>query len=370
MSTSNSVSILRKTILICVLITTLVIGVYAIIAAKSLLAPVVLALMLAMLTVPMVRWLERRKVPKVLSSAIAMIAVVVVTLGITILIFIQFSKFLSDSGDIQGKFEQTLESVEQFLVAKTPLEQESLENVKSDYGLPGSEEGEDDEGNEKPQDVQQSQQEAASIVGTASGFLADWLLMYVYVFLFVHYRGKFFTFLVKLFPARNRRRVTTVARESLDMVYHYVVGRLILMVVLTGLYSLGLMISGVENFLLVSMIAAVLSIIPFIGNMIGYLIALIIGLGSGGDMQMVIGISATFLAVQLIETYVIQPLLLGNKLNVNPFFIIFSVLVGNAIWGIVGIVLAIPLFAIVTILCNKVPALEAFGYLFRNEKDG
>lgn len=368
MYSTNSASILQKTIVICLLIVALILSVYALMGAKALLAPVVLALILAMLTVPMVRWLERRRVPKVLSSTIAMITVIVVTLGITILIFIQFSKFLSDSGDIQGKFEQTLQSVEQWVISKTPLEQESLDKLKSDYGLPGGEE-KDEDGEKSEQEVQQNQKEAASIVGAASGFMADWILMYVYVFLFVHYRGKFFNFLSKLFPVAHRDRVSRVTRESVGVVYHYVVGRLILMVILTGLYSLGLMISGVDNFLLVSMIAAVLSIIPFIGNMIGYLIALIIGLGSSGDLQMVLGVTATFTAVQLIESYIFQPLILGGKLNINPFFIIFSVLVGNAIWGIVGMVVSIPLFAIVTIMCNRVPVLEAFGYLFRNEKE-
>lgn len=56
-------------------------------------------------------------------------------------------------------------------------------------------------------------------------------------------------------------------------------------------------------------------------------------------------------------------------MNVNPFFIIFSVLVGNAIWGIVGMVLSIPLFAVVTIITNKVTDWDAFGYLFRNSQE-
>ena len=334
------------------------------IQAQSVLAPVVLALVIALLTVPLARKMEEKlNFKKVFASLVSLLVVIFVTLGITVLVFFQFSNFISDSGDISGKMEKTLSSVEEFMIKNTPLERESLDEFKTEYGLKESEDGEEEE------NVKENQQEAMTILAAMGGFLAAWVLTYVYVFLFIQYRKKFFNFLLRLFPVDEQKRISVIVSQSLDVVQHYIIGRLILMVFLAILYGIGLMISGVENYVLVSLIGAVLSIIPFIGNMIAYVIAVVIGLGGGGDTQMILGVTLTFLAVQFVDSYIFQPLVLGSKLNVNPFFIIFSVLVGNAIWGIVGMVLSIPLFAVVTIITNKVPAWDAFGYLFRNSKE-
>jgi predicted PurR-regulated permease PerM len=334
------------------------------IQAQSVLAPVVLALVIAMLTVPLARMMENKlNFPKILASLVSLLVVIFVTVGITVLVFFQFSNFIADSGDITGKMEKTLSSVEEFMIKNTPLERESLDEFKADYGLEESEAGAEED------NVKENQQEAMTILAAMGGFLAAWILTYVYVFLFIQYRKKFFNFLLRLFPDDQRKRISVIVSQSLDVVQHYIVGRLILMVFLAVLYGIGLVISGVENYVLVSLIGAVLSIIPFIGNMMAYVIAVVIGLGGGGDSQMILGVTITFLIVQFADSYVFQPLVLGNKLNVNPFFIIISVLVGNAIWGIVGMVLSIPLFAVVTIITNKVPAGDAFGYLFRNSKE-
>jgi predicted PurR-regulated permease PerM len=338
--------------------------VMGLIQAKTVLAPVLMALVIAMLSVPLARMMEKKlNFKKVFASLLSLVIVMIVTIGISALVFFQFSNFVADSGDIAGKLEKTLNSVEEFIIENSPLEREAMEEFKTDYGLketPNGEEG----GN-----VKENQQEAMTVLGNMAGFLAALILTYVYVFLFIHYRKKFFNFLLKLFPPEKQQRVSFIVNQSLDVVQHYIVGRLILMVFLVILYGIGLMISGVENYILVSLIGAVLSIIPFIGNMIAYVIAIVIGLGGGGDTSMIMGVTITFLVVQIADSYIFQPLILGNKLNVNPFFIIFSVLVGNAIWGIVGMVLSIPLFAVVTIITNKVSALHAFGYLFRNAKE-
>lgn len=109
--------------------------------------------------------------------------------------------------------------------------------------------------------------------------------------------------------------------DSARVVRHYLNGRLILMMILVVLYSLGMWISGAEDFFLISFIAAFLSLIPFIGNMAGYVLALFIGLLSGGEVDTLVGITVTFLIVQFLDSYVFQPIILGNKVNVHPFLL-------------------------------------------------
>jgi predicted PurR-regulated permease PerM len=212
-------------------------------------------------------------------------------------------------------------------------------------------------------------EQAVSVIGGAVGFLTDFLLTFVYIFFFIQYRQKFKNFILKLFKLDDKEEAKEIISKSTSVVRYYLVGRLLLMIVLVVLYALGLWISGVENFIVVSIIAAILSVIPFVGNFLGYFLAMAMGIFSGGEIFILIGVTVTFSVVQFLDSYILQPLVLGNKLNVHPFFIILSVILGNAVWGIMGMILAIPIFAIISLVCRNVPAFSAFGYLLSSDKD-
>lgn len=344
------------------------------IASKGVLAPVVVALILAMLSIPVARKLESWSFTRFWSTTTVLLLNMVIIIGVTALVSFQVRNFLEDSEDLQKQFYPTLVSIESFVLKHTPLEKGKLESYKEDFGFEeeGKDEGEDREGEpeEKPdgKEVKENQKGAIEVLGATFSFLADFILMFVYLFLILLYRKKFFKFSMLLFSKDERERYKDTIVKSTKLVQYYLGGRLVLMVILVGLYGLGLWISGVENFILASLIGAVLSLIPFIGNMGAYVIALILGIGSGGGTNMFIMISITFLIVQFLDTYVFQPIIFSKRLNINPFFVILSVLIGNAIWGIIGMVISIPVFAIISVFCRNIPDLQSFGYLFSNEE--
>ncbi|WP_217988379.1 AI-2E family transporter [Aliifodinibius salipaludis] len=184
----------------------------------------------------------------------------------------------------------------------------------------------------------------------------------------LNYRHRFRTFLLRLFPDEKSGDVNQIVKESVNVVQQYLVGKLILIGLLAITYSVGLGITGVSNFILVSILAALFSLIPYIGNIIGFGVALIFGYLTSGEMGVLIGIVITFTVAQFLESYVLQPFIIGDKVDVHPFFVILAVIVGNALWGIIGMILAIPVMGIITIVFLRVPALEPFGYLFSDKK--
>lgn len=103
------------------------------------------------------------------------------------------------------------------------------------------------------------------------------------------------------------------------------------------------------------------------GNIVGFRVVLVFGYLTSGEMGVLTGIVITFTVAQFLESYVLQPCVVGHKVEVHPFFVILPVIVGNAIWGIIGIVLAIPLMAIITIVLLRIPALEPIGFLFSDK---
>jgi predicted PurR-regulated permease PerM len=347
--------------------------------AQEFLAPLLLAMVMALLVLPINYKLESWGLPKALSTLATTLLLLIVTLGFAAIVVFQIKSFADDWEQMKENLEETYEEFSAYLVERTPIEQEQIDGMRPDGGQedeqeenegegqnPNSANSEDQNENEEEEDENEegAGDQAMTALGAAMGFLVDFLITFVYVFLFIHFRGRFKEFLLRLFPKERRKKVADIIYQAATVSRSYLAGRLFLMIILAILYYAGLLISGLENAILVSLIAAALSLIPFVGNFIGYFIALALGLLSDGDTGMLIGITATFMIAQFIDSYILQPIVLGDKLNVHPFFIILSVILGNAMWGIMGMVLSIPIFGIITVICRQVPILNPFGYLF------
>src|SRR5690606_35171111 len=161
-------------------------------------------------------------------------------------------------------------------------------------------------------------------------------------------------FILKMFSEKKQDEVRCVVDQTARISQQYIFGRLILMVILAIFYSIGLGISGVSNFIFISLIAAVLSLIPFVGNIIGLFIALSFGFLTTGETSVLIGVILTFAIAQFIESYFLQPFILGSKVNIHPLFIIVVVILGYQVWGILGMALAIPILGIINIAFNHI----------------
>lgn len=341
---------------------------YGLIEAQEFLAPLVLAFIVALITFPLANKLESKGVKPILSTTLNVLLLLTLSMFFLFVISWQMKNIMDDWDDIKKTVIPKIENVENFILTHTPMEKGKLEDYKSEMNVPNDKSETSAEVDDRDE-IEKKGQQAVSAIGGAVDFITDFLIIFVYIFFFIQYRKKFKNFIIKLFKLENKEEAKEIISQSTTVVRNYLVGRLLLMVVLVVFYALGLWISGVENFIVVSIIAAILSIIPFVGNFLGYLLAMAMGVFSGGEIFILIGITITFAFVQFLDSYILQPLVLGNKLNVHPFFIIVSVILGNAVWGIVGMILAIPIFAIVSVICRNVPEFSAFGYLLSSDKD-
>ena len=134
------------------------------------------------------------------------------------------------------------------------------------------------------------------------------------------------------------------------------------------MYSIGFSIVGVKYAILFAIICGILEIIPFIGNLTGTLLAILMVVIQGGGTEMVLGVVITYLIVQFLQTYLLEPLVVGAGVNINPLFTIIILVLGELVWGIPGMVLAIPLLAIVKIICDHIPSLKPYGYLIGSDQ--
>jgi predicted PurR-regulated permease PerM len=365
------------------------------VAAEAFLVPLITAMVLAFLVLPIANKLERRGWNKALSTIVSALALLVVVAGFTLMLFQQIRGFTQDWDDIQEKLEERLVDLSKFLEENTPLnnvsfnfgsggEKNSEEDSRKDdrdQGTQGEnrrqqeQDGDEQEGDEQEEKDLKMEEAAQAVgeqvvttVGAVFGLLGYFLITFVYIFFFIYFRGRFREFILRFFPHPRRREVNEIISKASVVSRRYLAGRLFLMVILAGLYFAGLALSGLENALFIALISAALSIIPIVGNFIGFFIAVLVSLLTNGELGQIVGISITFIIAQFIDTYILQPIVLGDRVDVHPFFIILTVILGNEVWGVMGMVLAIPLFAIITVVCRHVPALNPFGYLF-SKKD-
>lgn len=118
----------------------------------------------------------------------------------------------------------------------------------------------------------------------------------------------------------------------------------------------------------ITLLCGLLEIVPFIGNLTGTALTLIMALSQGGGANMAIGILITYGCVQFIQTYILEPLVVGAQVKINPLFTIIAIVIGELIWGIPGMILAIPLLGIAKIIFDNVDSLKPYGFLIAEEK--
>ncbi|UZH54575.1 AI-2E family transporter [Salinimicrobium tongyeongense] len=326
-------------------------------AAKGFLAPLALAIVLALVVLPAARKLEKLIGHRGFSAILGTLLIFIFSLGFLTLCSMQIQSFFNQWPVIKQAMAPEVESFKSFLFEHTPLSKESLQNYYSSGSIPFFEE----------QVIEAAR--ALSFLRSSLNFMGTYLITFIYIFFLLYYRRHFKEFILSYFSDKKRAKAGQVLESSAKRVQDYLLGRLILMAILAVLYSLGLGLSGVHNYLLVGVIASVLTLIPWIGNIIGFAMAMVFGYLTSGNLDVLWGIVITFTVSQFLESYVLQPYVVGDKVGLHPFFVILFVIMGGAIWGLVGMVLAIPVMAMATVIFNHVDVLKPLGFLFSKQKD-
>lgn len=324
--------------------------------AKGFLAPLLTAIVLALVVLPLSARMEKL-MNRGFSSFLSVILLFLISLGFLALISFQIKSFVDTWPKIQETMQPEIEDFKTFVFQHTGLSEEDLEQAtQSDSSLLSG-------------NISGQGKRAYSFFTGTVGFIGTYLLTLIYIFFLLNYRQRFKIFMIRLFPDEKREKVKKVIQKSATVAQQYLVGKLILMVLLSVLYSIGLGFSGVSNFILVSIIAALLTLIPFVGNIIGFTMAMVFGYLTSGEVSVLIGIIITFTVAQFVESYVLQPFVVGDKVDLHPFIVILAVIIGGALWGILGMILAIPLTGIIAVIFLHVPPLHPFGFLFSKTGD-
>lgn len=341
----------KATLLLFLIIGTVVILYYG----RSFLVPLAFGGFLAMLFTPMENWLRKKGIPKtgaVLLCLLTLMTIVALFFG---LIAWQGNAIAEDWPKIKEELSKTVETVEDWAIQNIGIvSEEQVKQTKENLA------------NQKGQYVNWIQ----SYLGSFINILLQALLAMVYMVFLMLTSERLYQFVLKITPEKRENDSEEIMEEAGDVVSSFFIGRLILVGIQGVLYAIGFSIFGLKYAIPIGLLAGVLTFIPFLGNIIGGLIALLIGLATGGGGTVIWGVIGTMTLVQLLENYVLTPWIVGNEVSLNPFVTFISVVAFSLIWGVGGTLLAVPIVAILKTVFEHVPKMHPYAYLLGVETEG
>ena len=177
-----------------------------------------------------------------------------------------------------------------------------------------------------------------------------------------------------LLPRDIEPVVSRLARESDEVLGAFLRGQLLVMLALSGVYSVGLWIAGIELFLSIGLLAGLVSFVPYLGFIVGIGAAGLAAVLQFQDLTHLIYVLIVFGVGQVLEGTVFTPLLVGDRIGLHPVAVIFAVLAGGQLFGFVGVLLALPVAAVIAVLLRhlrqRYQASELYGPALAEEDDG
>lgn len=320
--------------------------------AKTIIMPMMIGAFLAMLLVPLVNWMERFKIPGPLAIFIAILLSISVLTGLGWFFGAQISSFSEDLTDIETRFKDISAQFSMFL--------EEVFGVKNAMQL----------GNINDKIFAFLKDNAATITSAAFstlGSLGQAVLIPVYLFMFLLYRNHFTIFAVKLLPGQPQEQVIHIVTDLRRVIQLYITGALKVMVILAILNAIALTLLGIKHALFFAVFAAILNIVPYIGPLIASLLPIVFALLTKDSLWYPIGVFISFSIIQTIEGNYLTPKIVGSNVSINPLTSLLALLIGGFMWGVVGMILFIPMAAILKRMLELSPSTEVFGYLLGEE---
>ncbi len=316
--------------------------------AKPVLMPLAIAGMFALVFMPVCRWLERKGCHTVVAALICGLLFTILVAAIVVFFIWHMRHIATEFSDIRQHFADLLQGVRKFM-----HERFGMDTRKDNNALPLPLQPDGDAIGKM----------ATSLMGGVVSVLINLLLILVYMIMLLCLRHEIRAFILRTSKLESTGKTEIVIHQSVNVVQQYLWGLSIVIICLWIMYSIGFTLVGVNTPVFFAILCGILEIIPFVGNITGSTMTCLMALSQGGGFRMVLGVLVTYLIIQSIQFYIISPLVMQTQISIHPIFTIVVLFAGDLLWGIPGMILAIPVLGIVKIVCDHIEGLQPFGSL-------
>jgi predicted PurR-regulated permease PerM len=322
---------------------------YSLYVGRSFFVPVVLALLLSFVFSPLVRRLKRARVPESVSATVILVALVGA---------VSYSAYAlsGPASDWLARAPESLKSVESKLrKLRRPVEQVSKAAEQVEKAAAG---GAADAVKVEIQD----QTLASTLFGGTQAFLGNALVVAILFFFLLASGDLFLAKVIKVIPRlEDKKRAVQIARETEDQISSYLGTTTIINVTFGAVVAVAMWWLEMPNPALWGVVAGLTNFVPYLGGLVCLLVIGVVALVQFDSVGRALLVSGVFFALNTLEGNLITPLIVGRQLSLNPVVIFVSVLLWGWLWGIPGLLLAIPIMAALKIMCDHIEGLGPIG---------
>ena len=337
-----------------ILISIIALG-YLFILSKRILSPLLFSFLFAIVLLPLATFFERKlKFPR---SAAAGLSVVLLILTISLIMYFvgsQITDLAQDWPLFRDQFTSTITSLQKWITVHFHVninkQMTYVHNTTTRFLA-----------------------ESTSYIGATVLSLSSIVLFLVFVmidtFFLLFYRRLIIKFLVAVFKEENSVTVYDIVANVQYIIRNYILGLLFEMAIVAGICCLAFSIIGIKYAILLGVITGLFNIIPYIGIFTALVLSTLITVGTGAVTTKIVLVVVTIVAMHLIDSNVLLPLIVGSKVKINALITLLGVLIGEMTWGIPGMFLSIPIIAISKVVFDRIESLKPWGLLLGDEKD-
>jgi putative permease len=327
---------------------------YIAVLGKTVLVPLIFGLLFSVMLLPVANFFERRlHFPRSLAALVSVLLLVASLAGLLYLVGSQISSLADDWPQFKQQVTTSVSDLQRWISTKFHI------RIKQQMTYVNSA-------------TSKLLETGGSVLGDVVISFSSVLLTLVFIlidtFFLLYYRRLIIRFLVAVFKEENSMIVYDVLAHVQSRIRQYILGLLLEMVIVSVATCLALWILGVKYAILLGLITGLFNVIPYIGIFTATLLSTIVTFATAGATKLLLVI-ATILGIHLVDSNILLPVVVGSKVRINAFITVLGVIIGEAVWGIPGTFLAIPVIAIAKIVFDRIEPLKPWGYLFGDERD-
>ncbi len=316
------------------------------IGIRIILVPLLCSLALAYLLAPVVNWFERRGWSRISSALLGMTAATVILVLILIFIVPGVWAQLMKTYELAKLMFSDTSRLDEVLLKIERLSPQFYQFVRPKF-------------NEFMSSIEPDRIMGFAFAWLQSGLfrlvnlttsLVDLMLIPFLVYYFLADYGAMRARVERLIPPRYRIITSDLIGQVSNVLSSYVRSQLLIGLIMGLLYSLGFAILSVPLPITIGMLAGVLNFIPYLGTLIGIVLSLLFLALDNAGIGRLLGVLVVFVIVQTVEGYYLTPKLIGSRLHIHPLWVLTGLLIGGNLFGLVGIILAVPVIAIAKVL--------------------
>jgi len=346
---------------------------YTLFFAKSLLMPMVVALLISLLLSPLVALLKRIHVPRTVSALLLLCALIVPFTVLGIELARPAQKWVKLMPELLSQVTRQVDSINAAIQIEDQLKappgdepgtwlqflkdpgRKAESNDNSSTATDAENDGEAKDENLVTERIKQGGLEVIVSLLTATPQMIAQLMIAIILILFllIFGPGLFGAFITSFSRVRDKQRAISIVDSIRKELSHYIITVSIINAVLALCTSLTLWLLGVEDALLWGALGGLLNFAPFIGSLIMVVVLALAGLEQYGMVLFAIVPALAYLALNLIESQYVTPTVLGRHMLLNPLILILWLLIWGWLWGMIGVLLAVPLLVCIKLIAGK-----------------